>query len=121
MEVITTIFGDNVAEVNPFDPKTELQEVLHLAGSEAPSYLLEMVEGPEHAPTFVTVVMVDGEIAGRGRGNTKKASQQDAAAEALSRMVPCHEMPKLVEGQKAIISSALFIAQEQPKAANEQS
>lgn len=110
MRVVSEVFGDNVEQVNPFDPKTELQEVLHLAGSDAPSYLLEMVEGPEHAPTFVTVVMVDGEIAGRGRGNTKKASQQDAAAEALSRMIPRHEMPTLKDGQRSIIGGALFVA-----------
>jgi ribonuclease-3 len=35
---------------------------------------------------FVSVVEVDGQIVGRGRGNTKKASQQAAAAEALERL-----------------------------------
>lgn len=88
LKLIERIFGETLKQVTPFDPKTELQEVLHAAGSEPPTYLLELVEGPEHAPTFVTVVVVDSEIAGRGRGPTKKAAQQLAAAEALERMLP---------------------------------
>jgi hypothetical protein len=37
---------------------------------------------------FISVVKVDGQIVGRGRGTTKKASQQVAAAEALARLKP---------------------------------
>lgn len=88
--VIERLFGNLLNQVEPSDPKTELQEALHGAGSEPPSYLLELVEGPEHAPLFVTVVMVDGEVAGRGKGNTKKAAQQASASEALKRMFPIH-------------------------------
>jgi ribonuclease III len=80
---VSKLFGESVATVTPTDPKTELQEALHAAGCEAPTYLLECVEGPEHAPTFISVVQVDGQVVGRGRGNTKKASQQNAASEAL--------------------------------------
>jgi ribonuclease III len=83
---IKLLFGELVATVTPTDPKTELQEALHASGSEAPAYLLECVEGPEHAPTFVSIVEVDGQIVGRGSGPTKKASQQAAAAEALKRL-----------------------------------
>ncbi|MBX7137523.1 MAG: ribonuclease III [Oligoflexia bacterium] len=83
---IETLFGEMVVTVTPRDPKTELQEVLHAVGATAPVYLLEAVEGPEHAPTFVTVVQVNGQEMGRGRGATKKASQQEAAAEALREL-----------------------------------
>lgn len=108
LEMIRRIFGSALEQVTPFDPKTELQEMLHAAGSEPPNYLLELVEGPEHAPTFVTVVVIDGEIAGRGRGPTKKAAQQVAAAQALSRMLP--ELPTLTlaEGQLKVIVPALL-------------
>jgi ribonuclease-3 len=107
-ETIAKIYGKAVDEVTPFDPKTELQEVLHAAGSEPPEYLLELVEGPEHAPTFITVVTVDGSIVGRGRGNTKKAAQQHAASEALLRIIYQTDMPKLAENQEVIIPEALF-------------
>lgn len=106
-EVIEKIFGVALEEVTPFDPKTELQEALHVAGSEAPSYLLEHVEGPEHAPTFVTVVLVDNEIVGRGRGPTKKAAQQSAAAEALKKLNPDAPAVTLKKGQTVVIGGAL--------------
>ncbi|RIL09752.1 MAG: ribonuclease III [Proteobacteria bacterium] len=83
---IERLFSEKLRTVTPTDPKTELQEALHAAGSESPVYLLECVEGPEHAPTFVSVVQVDGQIVGRGSGPTKKASQQAAAAQALARL-----------------------------------
>lgn len=81
---VKRLFEQRLRTVTPTDPKTELQEALHARGSEAPEYLLEMVEGPEHSPTFVSVVKIDGKMVGRGRGTTKKASQQAAAAEALA-------------------------------------
>lgn len=108
LALIERIFGTSLQEVTPFDPKTELQEALHAAGSEPPEYLLELVEGPEHAPTFVTVVTVDGEIAGRGRGTTKKAAQQEAAAQALTRMYWSAPAVSLVEDQDFLIESALL-------------
>lgn len=85
-ELVKKLFGDSVSTVNPRDPKTELQEALHVLGINNPEYLLEIVEGPEHAPTFISVVQVEGEILGRGKGGTKKESQQFAAAEALTKL-----------------------------------
>jgi ribonuclease-3 len=89
---IERLLGDQLVNVTPRDPKTELQEALHASGSEAPVYRLECVEGPEHAPVFISVVEVDGQIVGRGRGATKKASQQAAAEEALLRLKPSDEL-----------------------------
>ena len=109
LEMIERIFGSSLEEVTPFDPKTELQEALHAAGSEPPNYLLELVEGPEHAPTFVTVVIVDNEIAGRGRGTTKKSAQQEAAAQALYRMNFTTERVELADGQKFLIEEAMLM------------
>lgn len=85
-DCVARLLGDKLKTVTPRDPKTELQEALHAAGSEAPIYRLECVEGPEHAPVFISVVEVDGQIVGRGRGATKKASQQAAAEEALQHL-----------------------------------
>jgi len=82
-QCVEKLLGDQIDTVTPRDPKTELQEALHASGSEGPTYRLECVEGPEHSPIFISVVEVDGQIVGRGRGPTKKASQQAAAEEAL--------------------------------------
>ncbi|MCB0310449.1 MAG: ribonuclease III [Bdellovibrionales bacterium] len=81
---VNRLFLERVDSVTPRDPKTELQEVLHALGKQAPEYMLEAVEGPEHAPVFISVVQIDQAVRGRGRGNTKKASQQEAAAQALA-------------------------------------
>ena len=86
------LLGEQLVTVTPRDPKTELQEALHASGSEAPVYRLECVEGPEHAPVFISVVEVDGQVVGRGRGATKKASQQSAAEEALVRLKPSDDI-----------------------------
>jgi ribonuclease-3 len=110
--VIEKLFSGLLNRVEPSDPKTELQEALHSAGSEPPGYLLELVEGPEHAPMFVTVVIVDGEIAGRGRGTTKKAAQQAAASEALKKMAPIHSASSVMI--KGLIPELLLIQKEKP-------
>ncbi|MBP9838821.1 MAG: ribonuclease III, partial [Proteobacteria bacterium] len=86
-EIIKVIFQEAVRQVEPFDPKTDLQERLHVLGYPAPEYVLEAVEGPEHAPTFITMVNIKGEFAGRGQGATKKASQQQAAAVAIQKLI----------------------------------
>ncbi|MEZ4754718.1 MAG: putative dsRNA-binding protein, partial [Bdellovibrionota bacterium] len=88
-------FGDLIQNVTPQDPKTELQEALHADGCDIPNYLLEMVEGPEHAPTFISVVEVGGKIFGRGSGSTKKASQQAAALEALKKIRPGDDIDRI--------------------------
>ncbi|NMC63015.1 MAG: ribonuclease III [SAR324 cluster bacterium] len=81
------LFEKRVKCVKPVDPKTELQEYLHTLGLGAPEYLLDLVEGPEHAPTFVSSVLINGECKGRGRASSKKGSQQAAAAEALQSLM----------------------------------
>jgi ribonuclease III len=82
--VVKKIFGNRIQDVSPSDPKTELQERLHVICRKTPVYKIECTEGPEHAPIFVSIVLVDGEVLGRGKGVTKKLSQQAAAAQALA-------------------------------------
>lgn len=79
------LFNELLESVNPRDPKTELQEALHMRGKLAPIYELESVEGPQHAPLFTSTVIIDNHVVGRGTGCTKKASQQNAAEEALNK------------------------------------
>jgi ribonuclease-3 len=86
-EIIARLFGDGVISVTMSDPKTDLQELFHARKQGNPTYILEATEGPEHAPVFVSAVEVNGEILGRGRGKTKKVSQQAAALEALNRLM----------------------------------
>lgn len=118
--VVQEVFANSLGEVQTSDPKSELQELLHATGSEPPQYLLELVEGPDHAPTFVTVVVIDSEIAGRGRGSTKKAAQQAAAAEALAKLLPNEPPVKLARNQREIIPELLLAPVQQSNEENHQ-
>ena len=42
-------------------------------------------KGPSHNKTFTSIVKVDGIIMGKGSAGSKKASEQEAAREALSK------------------------------------
>jgi ribonuclease III len=64
------------------DYKSTLQE--HLAVDELLAcYSLVDEEGPPHAKTFTSEVTVEGRVRGRGCGRSIKASEQEAAREAL--------------------------------------
>lgn len=67
------------------DFKSALQEELARAGS-AVSYEVVSETGPPHDRHFEVEAVVDGEVAGRGAGRSKKAAEQNAAAEALERL-----------------------------------
>ena len=117
---IERLLGVRLVNVTPRDPKTELQEALHAAGSEAPVYRLECVEGPEHQPIFVSLVEVDGQIVGRGRGATKKASQQNAAEEALAHLkngddIDARFMTKPANGDESSVETESKEAESKPQ------
>lgn len=64
------------------DAKTQLQELTQAHMACTPAYN-EHAEGPPHQRTFTSVVSVNGEALGTGTGPSKKAAQQNAAAQAL--------------------------------------
>lgn len=65
------------------DPKTALQEHLQARSKRAPTYRLVRDSGPDHRKVFVSEVVHQGRVLGKGIGNSKKASEQAAAREAL--------------------------------------
>ena len=77
----------------PQSPKSRLQEVTQRELRCGPEYKLEGEQGPAHAPTFTSVVFVEGRRVGRGSGSTKKEAEAAAAADALKRLaeegIPC--------------------------------
>src|SRR5947207_4470443 len=75
------------ALTNQVDHKTELQETLARSGRSV-SYALLNADGPPHNRVFTSAAVIDGEEAGVGRGSSKKAAEQNAAREALSRLTP---------------------------------
>jgi ribonuclease-3 len=69
------------------DHKTELQEALARTGRQV-SYTVLNAEGPPHERHFTCAAVVGGEQLGVGEGRSKKAAEQEAAREALSRLEP---------------------------------
>jgi ribonuclease-3 len=66
------------------DYKTRLQEVLARDGRR-PDYLTEG-SGPDHEPSFVARVEVEGVLLGMGSGRSKKEAEQGAAQQALETL-----------------------------------
>lgn len=66
------------------DYKSTLQELVQ---TEKRSLVYEVIheEGPSHNKTFTSIVKIDDIIMGKGIGNSKKASEQEAARDALSK------------------------------------
>lgn len=69
------------------DPKTRLQEMLQRQGTGVPEYVLLDASGPDHRRTFAVEVRWQGVGLGAGRGTTKRAAEQAAAADGLSRLM----------------------------------
>jgi ribonuclease-3 len=73
------------ARTGHVDNKTELQEALARTGRQV-QYVVVSVDGPPHDRRFVCAATIDGTKLGEGRGSTKKAAEQEAAAEALAAL-----------------------------------
>ncbi len=81
---VVSAFAERVEYVleEHVDHKTVLQEELARQGWSV-TYLLVDAIGPAHDRLFTTAAVVDGRELGRGSGASKKASEQEAAREAL--------------------------------------
>jgi ribonuclease-3 len=67
------------------DFKTEVQEALARRGKSV-SYSVLDVDGPPHDRTFTCAANVDGKQIGVGKGRSKKAAEQTAAQEVLTKL-----------------------------------
>ncbi len=71
----------------PKDAKTALQEWAQGQGKPLPRYETLGIEGPPHDPKFLVAVTVDGLAPVTGRGASKRAAEQVAAAALLGRVM----------------------------------
>ena len=69
-----------------FDSKTILQEIVQGNSDDQVSYELIREEGPDHNKSFCTAVRIGEQIYGEGEGRTKKASEQQAAYQAILKL-----------------------------------
>jgi ribonuclease-3 len=68
------------------DYKTELQELVQQRPNRHISYELVGESGPDHDKRFVFTVSINGAVAGKGEGRTKKEAEQMAARMALEAL-----------------------------------
>ena len=68
------------------DPKTMLQEWAQARGLPTPAYKEVGRTGPHHDPEFRVAVTLPDREAAEGRGNSKRAAEQAAAAAMLDRV-----------------------------------
>lgn len=73
------------SDIIPTDPKSALQEWAQSQRRPLPKYTEVSREGPDHAPEFTTEVGIEGLPPSRGKGTSKRASEQDAARTMLKR------------------------------------
>lgn len=69
-----------------YDSKTTLQEVTQARFGSGVTYQLLSESGPDHAKEFESQVMLGEQVLGKGKGNSKKAAEQEAAYQALFQM-----------------------------------
>jgi ribonuclease-3 len=67
------------------DPKTVLQEWAQGRGLPTPAYREVERTGPHHDPEFLVAVVLPDHAPAEGRGRSKRAAEQAAAAVMLSR------------------------------------
>ena len=67
------------------DSKTALQEWAHTQSGATPVYKIVKRSGPDHDPTFVVEVDIEGAQNGTGKGKSKRAAEQAAAQSVLLR------------------------------------
>lgn len=65
------------------DYRSRLQEYVQATRNLTPRYEILSAVGPDHQRSFTTVVLAGDELLGKGMGNSKQASAQEAAREAL--------------------------------------
>lgn len=69
------------------DYKTRLQEFVQSDTRKSVVYQEIGRSGPANQPVFESAVLLDGIILGKGKGSSKKESQQQAAKSALEKLV----------------------------------
>lgn len=66
-------------------PKGVLIDRLQKSGQGRPEFRSERT-GPDHQPTFLSDVLVDGQVLGTGQGGSKREAERRAAEEALTAL-----------------------------------
>ena len=87
-DIVSKILIDDIRNTgidDIVDAKTRLQEEIQAEHREAVKYIVVEESGPAHDKTFVVNVYFNGIVLGKGKGKSKKAAEEEAAKDALSK------------------------------------
>ncbi len=84
--IIKPLLEDNILMVDK-NYKSQLLELSQANRLENPYYKIINEEGPNHAKIFTAEVFINHESYGIGTGKNKKEAEQNAASEALKKML----------------------------------
>ncbi len=76
------------------DAKSSLQELTQEKYNEAPVYVIENAEGPDHQKIFTVSVRFRGEVLAYGKATSKKEAEQQAAAKAMFKFAELDIRPQ---------------------------
>ena len=72
----------------PYNPKTELQELLQSLGQSPPTYHVVDTSGSPHQPRYTVEVVGNAGVLAVGAGRSKNAAETAAAEAALATLAP---------------------------------
>lgn len=87
-KTLLSLFEKELKVGPPKDAKSSLQEIVQEKFKESPRYSILETKGPDHAKEFTVAVYIKGREFGKGRGASKQIAEEQAAEEALERLIP---------------------------------
>ena len=76
-----------VAKLKNADHKTALQELVQQKKNQVITYKLVGESGPDHDKEFTVELSLNGEVVGTGTGSSKKRAEQEAAKNAMEKLM----------------------------------
>jgi len=86
MDIFNPIYNSPSTITEDDNPKGTLQEHTQKNLNSKPDYFITNMEGPQHNPTYIVNVKINGNIVGTGRGANKKLAETEAAKSALKNL-----------------------------------
>lgn len=84
--VLGALGSSAVEDHPPLDACSRLQELCQGMALGTPGYMSERAGGSDHAPVYISRVVIAGRSFGPARGRSKKEAQQAVAAEAVEAL-----------------------------------
>lgn len=86
-KTLLPLFESELKSGPPKDAKSNLQEIVQEKFKQSPNYKILKTQGPDHAKKFLVAVYLKDKEYGRGEGNSKQVAEEQAAKQALEKVV----------------------------------